>query len=183
MTRSYIRVPVEERFWRVVDRRGFDDCWLFTLEARMGGKGQYGSFGLNPGELEAAAKSPRLAHRVAFRLIHGRWPVPQALHGCDTPLCCNAVNPKHVHEGTPGMNMAERADRFRDPRQYDKETELAVLHLVQEGLSQNEIADELGISYNASANVVFRALRRHPHITSLLLAELAGNLVETLTEI
>lgn len=144
----------------------------------MGSKRQYGSFGVNPGELECGPKrGPRLAHRVSFRLVHGRWPVPQALHGCDMPLCCNSVNPEHVHEGTPGMNMLERSDRFRDPNQYGREVELAVVRLVREGLTQTEIAAELGISYNAASSTVFRALRRNPSIADLLVAEL----VETLT--
>ena len=167
-------MPVEERFWRVVDRRGFGDCWLFQLDARMGSKGQYGSFGLNIGELESLVKKPYLAHRVAFRLVQGRWPNPYGLHGCDTPLCCNAVNPKHVHEGTPLQNMMERNDRFRDPNQYGPDTELAVLRLMQDGLYQEEIARQLGISRNAVANVVFRALRRNPGSLD--------HLVETLTE-
>jgi hypothetical protein len=184
MTRSYYRVPVAERFWNQVDRRGFDDCWLFTGEARMGSASAladdngYGSFGLNAGELELQGprRRPRLAHRVAFRLIHGRWPVPMALHGCDVRLCCNAENPEHVHEGTARRNMEERSDRFRDPRQYGRRTEVEVLRLVQDGLNQNEIAAELGISYNAVSNVVFRVTRRHPYIAGLLVAEL---LVET----
>lgn len=183
VSRVYVRVPVEERFWKQVDRRGYGECWLFTGEARMGSKNQYGSFGLNPGELECGGKrGPRLAHRVAFRLAQGRWPDPYALHGCDTPLCCNAVNPKHVHEGTPRQNMNERTERYRSPGQYTPQTEAAVLHMLQEGLAAEEIAEELGIAKNAPARIAFRVLRRYPRIAGLLVTELAGALVETLTD-
>lgn len=168
-------MPVEERFWRQVDRRDYDDCWLFTGDARTGSKQGYGGFGLNPGELETEGKRRmRMTHRVAFRLIQGHWPTPFALHGCDTPLCCNALNPEHVHEGTPGQNMMERNDRFRNPKQYGPATELAVLGLMQDDMYQEEIARTLGISRNSVANVVFRALRRNPAVLD--------SLIETLTD-
>lgn len=52
----------------------------------------------------------RRAHRVAFFLEHGRWPMPFCLHSCDNPPCCN---PRHLHEGTQKQNVAECRARGR----------------------------------------------------------------------
>lgn len=108
-----IRQPVEDRFWEKVDRRGFDECWPWLPVAahRFG----YGRFHLNPGELEAEYLRRVDAHRVAFRLIRGYWPHPCALHGCDNPPCCNALNPAHIHEGSKPTNAIEREARGRHP--------------------------------------------------------------------
>lgn len=103
--------PVEDRFWEKVDRRGFDECWLWLPKARH--RFGYGTFHLNPGELEAEKTRYVGAHQVAFRLIHGYWPAPCALHGCDNPPCCNALNPAHIHEGSKADNARERDARGR----------------------------------------------------------------------
>lgn len=50
------------------------------------------------------------AHRVAFLLVHGRWPNPSALHKCDTPACVEAA---HLFEGTQTDNMADRDAKGR----------------------------------------------------------------------
>ena len=65
------------------------------------------------GELGLDKSTTCLSHRVAFYLIQGRWPDPFGLHGCDNPPCCNAVNPDHVHEGTPLLNVEECIARGR----------------------------------------------------------------------
>src|SRR5690348_12958479 len=91
------RKPLEDRFWAKVERRGYDECWPWKASTNAKG---YGKFVLAPGQLGLARPTQRLAHVVAFRLVHGRWPVPHGLHGCDNPPCCNVANPAHVHEGT-----------------------------------------------------------------------------------
>lgn len=53
------------------------------------------------------------AHRVAFKLVHGKWPEPLGLHSCDTPSC---VSPFHVSEGTNADNQGEKAARGRQIR-------------------------------------------------------------------
>jgi len=70
---------------------------------------------VNAGQLGLERPSLQRAHRVAFYLIHGRWPTPWGLHGCDNPSCCNAENPEHVHEGTPAQNQQEMWARGRQP--------------------------------------------------------------------
>src|SRR5579864_9509564 len=103
------RLPVETRFWALVDRREPGECWPWTGAQRKG----YGSFKLAIGDLNSEKRRDVYAHRVAFYLIHGHWPVPQGLHGCDNPLCCNALSSEHVHEGAPALNMQEKYARGR----------------------------------------------------------------------
>lgn len=50
------------------------------------------------------------AHRLAFKLTHGRWPMPCCLHSCDTPPC---VNPRHLSEGTCKENQADKVAKGR----------------------------------------------------------------------
>jgi hypothetical protein len=73
----------------------------------------YGQFVLSPGQLDAVGYQHVAAHRVAFRLVRGRWPRPCGLHGCDNPPCCNAENPAHIHEGTIPDNNQEMWERGR----------------------------------------------------------------------
>jgi hypothetical protein len=108
--------PVADRFWVHVERLRWDECWPWTGAKSPMSKVPglfYGRFVVREGELEQEKTGTLLAHRVAFRLVHGRWPQPNALHGCDTPLCCNAENLAHIHEGTLKDNTREMFERGR----------------------------------------------------------------------
>jgi len=104
-----VRIPVEQRFWEKVSRRGYDECWPWLAGTYPRG---YGKFSIAKGDLEQKKAGYMGAHRVAFRLVHGRWP-ENALHGCDNKACCNALNPAHVHEGTQQQNLQEMTERGR----------------------------------------------------------------------
>lgn len=81
----------EQRFWEKVDRRGPDECWLWT--GAITGRG-YGNFLFKPGN--------RQAHRVAYELLVG--PIPEGLvldHLCRVRAC---VNPAHVEPVTQREN-------------------------------------------------------------------------------
>jgi hypothetical protein len=51
-----------------------------------------------------------LAHRVAFYVEYGRWPMPCGRHSCDTPLCFNW---RHVVEGSQAANIADATRKGR----------------------------------------------------------------------
>lgn len=92
--------PPDERFWRLADRRGDSDCWLWR-----GGKGGtpehvYGIF-----RLKAGGKT-YTAHRFAYTLTNGE--IPDGLevdHTCHQELC---VNPAHLRLATGKQNKENR---------------------------------------------------------------------------
>lgn len=157
------QLPVDVRFWSWVERRSAEDCWPWTGAQRKG----YGTFKLGIGDLGSEKRRDVYAHRVAFHLEHGHWPVPQGLHGCDNPLCCNALNPEHVHEGTPARNMQEKYERGRAVHPVGELSALAALTNEQaeairlccvSGVSQYLVAIEFGVS-QTTVNRVVRGLR------------------------
>jgi hypothetical protein len=166
-------VPVEARFWSKVDIRGNDECWPWT--ACVDKKG-YGRFGLVPGVLEMTRSRSVLAHRVAFRLIQGHWPEPDALHGCDNPPCCNALSAAHVHEGTPADNCHEmdlrgrRACGFHRPNQVgaanhrailsDDQVALLCARWATGGITQTALAAEFAVTPGYVSRLVRGQLRR-----------------------
>lgn len=98
-----VRPSLEERFWSKVDRSGGPDaCHPYT-----GGRGHWGHGRFSIG------RRNHMAHRVAFKLIHGLDPVGQLRHSCDNPPCCNGA---HLLEGTHADNMADMAARGRASR-------------------------------------------------------------------
>lgn len=92
--------PAAERFWRLVDRRGPDECWPWLGHRHRGGHGQF-----NVGDDQRV-----YAHRFSFELHHGR-PVTDGLFvlhkakTCHTPACCN---PAHLYEGTDVENTRDK---------------------------------------------------------------------------
>lgn len=127
---------------------------------------------MRAGELGLARDSTQQAHRVAFYLEHGRWPVPWGLHGCDNPLCCNAENPEHVHEGTPKDNTAEMYARGRgslppvligERANRAKLTDAQALEIIARyaagGISQDALALEYGVA-QPSIGLIVRGKRR-----------------------
>lgn len=92
-----------DRFWAKVDRRGPDECWLWTAVVNEHGYGV-----MRP---EGQRHGPTVkAHRVSLMLagvdIEGRF----VLHSCDTPRC---VNPAHLSAGDHKENVADMVSRQR----------------------------------------------------------------------
>lgn len=84
------RKTLEEKFYPKVDRRGEDECWMWT-----GATLPYGPSGV----LRHDGKM-LYAHRVAYKLAHGRlapYRNHNVLHSCENKLCCN---PKHLFLGS-----------------------------------------------------------------------------------
>lgn len=169
-------IPVESRFWAKVERRGYGECWPWTggLTYPNQSKFVYGKFTFGPWELGLEGEKPvfRGAHRVAFRLIRGFWPLPRALHGCDYPLCCNAENPEHVHAGTAAQNTQEMYARGRNvplpvrvgmdaPRaKLTDEQAVEILARYQAGgITQTA----LGLEYDVSQHAVWKIVTGQRH--------------------
>lgn len=100
-TGRFVAVPVADRFWAKVDKRGPDECWEWQGFRDKDGYGNAHSNG-----------RPWGAHRVAYELLVG--PIPDGLwvlHSCDNPPCCNIA---HLFLGTHMDNVRDRDAKHRN---------------------------------------------------------------------
>jgi len=90
------------RFWKKIERRGPDECWLWTGTANKDGYGQV---------TIAREKRTVRAHRIAYFLGYGVDPgALHVCHKCDEPLC---NNPAHLWLGTNADNIRDALSKGR----------------------------------------------------------------------
>lgn len=115
---------VSERFWRQVEIREDDACWIWVGGYRDPKKG-YGGFHLE-------GKKMMRAHRMAYILMNGEIADNIVVrHKCDNAPCCN---PKHLEAGTVADNNRDRDIRGRHValgRDYHGMTKISVAQLEQ----------------------------------------------------
>lgn len=142
-----------ENFFRKVQRRGPDECWLWTghIYKRSG----YGSLCVN--------YRPWQAHRMAYFLHYGVDPGRALVcHSCDTRACCN---PAHLSLGTPLKNQTERWERNSKPVSGEFSNRAILnwkkVHEIRSKYATGdyfywELAQEYGVSLGCIKNVVTR---------------------------
>jgi hypothetical protein len=128
----------QERFWAKVDRRGPDDCWLWTATRLPAGYGRVGD---------------GYAHHLALKIDgRARPPGAIALHSCDNPPC---VNPAHLRWGTYLENNRDALNKGRNPHHgrhagekngNAKLDETAVRAIRADGRTNPQVAADYGIS-------------------------------------
>lgn len=138
----------EVRFWSRVDKRGPDECWLWTGSKFWNGYGQFLFRGKN-----------RKTSQVAWMLTNGDIPKGEGFHGtcvchrCDVRLCCN---PAHLFLASHKRNVDDKVEKQRQARGSShgnaKLIEADVIAIRAAKLPHREIAKTFGISL---ANVGF----------------------------
>lgn len=151
------------RFWTHVDRKGDDECWLWTGNYLRGPSLKYGRGGYG---LVTYDKRSQPAHRVAWKLTFGEIPEGiQVLHKCDVRKCCN---PKHLFLGTNDDNMRDRDAKCRQLRGSEhkaaKFTEAQVAGMLRDyasGMTQADIMRKYGASRPNVCLIVNRKIWKH----------------------
>lgn len=89
-------ISTAERFWTKVDRRGDDECWLWTASTNQKGYGQF--------EIGTTQASKKIgAHKWAYETLIGPVPIGLELdHTCRVRRCCN---PRHLEAVTHLENV------------------------------------------------------------------------------
>jgi len=145
---KWTHAPVEERFWRYVNKT--DGCWLWTGgSVNQKGYGQIGGGGKGAKHI--------LAHRLSYEIHKG--PIPDGLlimHSCDNPSC---VNPEHLSVGTQSQNILEAFAKGRKnavpPHVYgdvcgaSKLKELEAIEILKSTEATKIIAAKYGVSKSA----------------------------------
>jgi hypothetical protein len=145
------RRPQLERFWEKVDKRGPDECWLWTGSLVDG----YGTFKVGTETIKT--------HRFSYEIHIGAIPVGlYVLHRCDVRNC---VNPNHFFLGTHADNMkdmvakgrqsAPRGEQHHNARLTDAKV-VAIRQLRKQGRGPKYIAETL----NVTRSQVGSALRK-----------------------
>ncbi len=139
-------MPLEERFWSKVNKRGFSECWEWDGTIGQDGYGQFWFKG----------KTVH-AHRVSW-MIKNDSEIPDgllALHSCDNKRC---VNPYHITIGTYSENLSNTMERTpyrmgRISRFSDKEVQ-QMQKMYNEGTPQYLIAKEFNTSQGHISNLI-----------------------------
>lgn len=129
-------LTLAERFEAKVLRQDGDLChpWVGTLHEG------YGEIRIN--------YKKELAHRVAWFLHHGTWPVGILRHTCDKPRC---VRISHLIDGTRGQNSRDMVLRGRSKRGQRWNTvlsssDLLLIRQLDGKMPKAELAEKFGVS-------------------------------------
>lgn len=142
----------EERFWAKVDRKGENDCWIWTASKNKRGYGRFVWEGRGKG-----------VHVIAWMLLRGNIEAGLCvLHNCPTGDNPSCVNPNHLFLGTKQDNSRDMAAKGRagsqvHPERLPRGREHPLSRLTEDqvriikarcskGESQSEVARQYGVA-------------------------------------
>lgn len=152
------RKTPEQRFWAKVDRRGPNECWLWTGALNEHGYGMFNAEGRHCGPAVRA-------HRFVLGLLDPRFAQLIVRHSCDNPP---RVNPAHLSTGSMKDNSADMVTRDRHARGSRcaqaklTEPEVAeILRRVALGELHRALAEEFGVSRSTISRITARKGWKH----------------------
>jgi hypothetical protein len=133
------------RFWKKVERRGDDDCWLWRACIDTEGYGRF-----------AMGRYPVKAHRISWQVHFGDIGEMMVLHRCDVRSC---VNPRHLFLGIHSDNMRDMTDKGRKvgksgTPKLSLEKARDIRRLRAEGMLMKELAARFGIDKSTVVRIV-----------------------------
>jgi hypothetical protein len=158
--------PLKERFWEKVNKNGpipkhrpeLGQCWLWTGKLAKTG---YGRVWFN------YKKSSVHAHRVAWFLATGKWPILGVCHHCDNKAC---IRHSHHFEGDTAANQRDRwlkgryASTTGENQWYAKLTVFKIRQIRQlylHGWRQVDLAKKFKVSQSAISVVIMKKQWKH----------------------
>jgi hypothetical protein len=138
-------IPLQERLYRKLNRTE-GGCWNW-LGAKM--PNGYGEINEGPPHFK-----PRSIHRVSYEIHHG--PIPeglQVLHRCDNRAC---ANPEHLFLGTNLDNRHDSMRKERTVRKLNRQKVLEIRELLEQGLTQRQIASQFGVNQTIISDINLR---------------------------
>lgn len=142
-------------FWAKIDKRGPDECWLFTGALNTTGRAM----------VTWEGKKNIVATRKVWELTRG--PIPEGqyvLHRCDVRHCCN---PAHLFLGTYKDNAIDKAAKGRAPQTYKTLTAQDAIQIRAEYRLENrrsnavELAKRYGVTRDSISAVIARRTWRN----------------------
>ena len=125
------RLEWGQHLWSVEDQGFTTPCWIWIFAKDVNGYGIFAN--------RTRVGKSRLAHRESYLRATGEIPEHLPLdHLCRVPSC---VRPDHLEPVTPGENVRRSARTRMTPDVLTK-----IFELRQVGLTQREIAEEVGFS-------------------------------------
>ena len=138
-----------KKFWSKANKKPIEkDCWIW------GGKIYPGQYGRSVWEGVTTG-----AHRISWIIKFGPIPKNQFVcHHCDVRSC---VNPSHLFLGTNRENILDAKIKGRMNRgesncnaKLNERTISVIFNLVKKGLTQQAIANHIGISREGAGKVI-----------------------------
>ena len=157
------------RFWSKVDKRGPDECWLWTACSDLAGYGRFW--------FKRTGQREQRAHRFSWMLANGQIPDRLlVLHSCSERYPAGdltnrrCVNPSHLRTGTDAENSDDKHAQSRqvvlrgEAHGMAKLTEADVIAIRNEPGLHREIARRFGVSQFTVSSI--KRLESWAHVQS-----------------